>query len=410
MGLYFGISCLRRNWNGIYLGTEFGSRSDVVGLHGEVTDPASELPEHGIFSTLEKHASLAHCKSWNDEAIVHKLHQNLDTYNLGAIFSELEFEAERPDAVGICHPYGLSPAARRALPALVDADPIQLRHRTELNGEHRDTRRDLRICAIETPFAACLTLVDRSELQLPATVVVIAEAADAFEITALKIDARSQELQMNVIHHVQIAQHETDAASLEESFHRFFGNKGKLDAPVTIVSVESNTQQIAELLSDRLHGSTARRLDEQDLAAGAARYTSMCVEQDQSSFEYRSLNCSLIVPRAIGICGRNEADKFFWCPIIEATQPMQATHLMKLSGGSQPRRLVLAEHTGPARDVDSWGTESDVEHLRWHSQVTIDSITNAEPTSLEIVIQGSTGCLEYGWSDPFVSASLARRD
>jgi hypothetical protein len=71
-----------------------------------------------------------------------------------------------------------------------------------------------------------------------------------------------------------------------------------------------------------------------------------------------------------------------------------------------PRRVVFAEHLDKARAPGSWAVEADVEHLRWHSQVSIDPLASGEPTSIEIEIRGSTGCLEYGWSDPFVRAAF----
>ena len=174
------------------------------------------------------------------------------------------------------------------------------------------------------------------------------------------------------------------------------------------MSIEAETRPLADQISRELKGSFSRELDEQDLAAGAARYTALCVEQDQvTGFAFRTLKCSHVAPRAIGICGRNSSDEFFWCPIAEAGDLLAGTRAIKINSETLPRRLVLAEHTSPLRELGTWAAKPDIDQLRWHSQITIDSKVGATPTSLEVGIEGSTGCLEYGWSDPFVHAAFA---
>jgi hypothetical protein len=83
------------------------------------------------------------------------------------------------------------------------------------------------------------------------------------------------------------------------------------------------------------------------------------------------------------------------------------TFEISINESSPPRRLVLAEHTNPSDDPDAWGMVTDGDDLRWHSQITVPSSSVDQPQILRVVVEGSTGCMKYGWSDPFVQATFA---
>lgn len=173
-----------------------------------------------------------------------------------------------------------------------------------------------------------------------------------------------------------------------------------------LVCMDAAAEKLGESLQASMPAATRRLINEQVLVAGAARYTSMCVD-DEHGFEYQTLRCSQFAAYPLGICGRNKAGEFFWCPITQPNEMLGGTFEISINESSPPRRLVLAEHTNPSDDPDAWGMVTDGDDLRWHSQITVPSSSVDQPQILRVVVEGSTGCMKYGWSDPFVQATFA---
>jgi hypothetical protein len=406
MGLYFGISCLRLEWNGIYLNTEKDST-----LHDfacvELDDDSPSL-----FSSIEPLARLDKCETWFDAKLRKSMREEIINLDISEKYSRHIFDVGgTPNAVGICHPYGTSPPARRALPAVVSLDPISLESRTERDSE----RGEKRVCAIETPFAACLSLIDSKAMSLPATLVVVGPApatlvvdglvADGVEATVVRVAAQRTSLKMDAVFHCNLSESTSDdlqkvAAVVQDRSPKFAKSATKL-----IVSVGDETTQTANALSNAIPDASLREIDERELAAGAARYASLCVDENHG-FDFTTLDCTQVAEHPIGICGRNEDDEFFWCPITQPGHTLGETSTISIDGELPLKRVVLAEFTKRDVEPQAWATADDAQYLRWHSQVAVQQ-SNAPAKSLKVSIECSTGCLKYGWSDPYVKAELS---
>ncbi|HRA89045.1 MAG TPA: hypothetical protein PK992_13265, partial [Planctomycetaceae bacterium] len=117
------------------------------------------------------------------------------------------------------------------------------------------------------------------------------------------------------------------------------------------------------------------------------------------------LDCTLVAPYAIGLCGRGEADgDSFWCPLIEAGERLDKKSLV-VQLENPPDKVRLAECLARNRQPHQWVVGDH--DLRWHSEVDVAGVRGGEAhCQLEFLIQSSAGCLSYGWSDPFAKVEL----
>ena len=154
-----------------------------------------------------------------------------------------------------------------------------------------------------------------------------------------------------------------------------------------------------------------REVAERDAASGVARYAALCGEGslELPEGDISVMDCHVVAPYSIGICGRSNTKgvhDLFWCPLIEAgTLLSEKSVAIRLA--EPPDELILAECLSPARQPHHWvfGTQD----LRFHSEVEVSGVRSGEGDSqLEVTIQSSVGCLNYGWSDPFTAAVLRR--
>ena len=145
MGQYFGMSCLGRTWHGVACVVGNGSLS-----HGQLVSiersnqTVSALPAGvgGLFEYLDQRlwfrpsGGSRDPKPFPNEPLTRdKLRGVLDSLDLLQAFSNATLFGN-PAAVGVAHPYGVSPALRRSLPVIVGGESVELSSRPSRAAEN----------------------------------------------------------------------------------------------------------------------------------------------------------------------------------------------------------------------------------------------------------------------------------
>jgi len=324
----------------------------------------------------------------------------------GAFKELIQDEIDFAGTIGVTHPYGMSPTARRSLPALIGWNPIE-HHRVDR--EERVTtiypeEGNLidRVCAVEAPFAALLELLSRQSLCHGDRVLVIGESTPGLEITQ-----------------IGVSQHEGVWRLAAEKYC-----SGTVDDPVSILAATDLSDRTERLLilplagavdASSIAGELAHRmasfspevlpvLSGTELASGAARYAALCSGMPVAELfnGLQDIEFSSVAPFPIGVCGLDSQGRLLWCPLVEAGEvlPVEARSVVIRGTSPIPSRLILAECLRPGRVPGEF--EVDPAHLRWYAELPIDGLRNAQSGAIHITLESSTQAWGYGWSDPFL--------
>lgn len=425
MGNYYGISLAGDQWCCANLDTSSGAATRYF-------EHVEQLPEkfrgQKILKNLEQCVSLSRYLT-ADEAntsinkgdgdICNSLAQELRNANLHGYFKEhIDSESDGTVTIGIAHSYGVSRTVRRALPVLMGLRPIeqnrQSANESVLSIHPKVTSSVERACAVELPFAICLELLAQHLVCPPALIVTVVVVANGFEVTTVSQTVEGSTLKQSVVDHRTIS---TDvcpdsgriwALRIRQSIEP--------NSIVTIVHACRDETDCVSMLKQSLMVLTAAvqtvsELKPTDFAAGAARYAALCSNEDVGIIlddeRLEKIDFSSIAPRPIGVCGQNSKGELLWCPLVEAGDRLGIgnPHKIRFQGNRLiPSRLILAECLQSERSPGEWVTDSKL--LRWYADVPVDVTRETRDGSVEIVIESSTGCRLYGWSDPFIRGSF----
>ena len=417
--MYLGISCLRADWHAAQVTDQRDSELVVTRL-----DETSVLPETGIFAELEPLTDLTRFYEKSEaggrfrskeEQASRDAFDALEGTNVGECYDGwLRSQASSIDAVGISHPYGLSPAVRRALPALVDGEPFLARDRVDRDAPHCNLKPNgeaPRLCALETPLAVALELVAKKRVEVPSVLVIVSPGSSGFEVTILDVGRNVDRLMLSVTGFGLLPQNTSSVHSLTKHCLTKWNGGNRVKA-AAVIHVGTQAADPARRISELIECSNVIDTTESDAAAGVARYAVLCVtgHLTLAGANISGLDCQLIAPHAIGICCRSEtagASNLFWCPIIEAGDLLTGQEITVQFSEPFPDEIVLAECVSTTRGRRAWvvGTQD----LRWHSLLPLLYNRDADPQPddrLSLRIHSSAGCLRYGWSDPFARIEL----
>ena len=417
--MYLGISCLRADWHAAQVTDQPGPEIVVPCL-----EKTGVLPETGIFAELESLTDLTRFYENSEAGGLFRLKEEqasqaafdaLEGTNVGECYDGwLRSQASSIDAVGISHPYGLSPAVRRALPSLVDGELVLARHRVDLDAPHCNLKPNgeaPRLCALETPLAVALELVAKKRVEVPSVLVIVSPGSSGFEVTILDVGRNVDRLMLSVTGFGLLPQNTSSVHSLTKHCLTKWNGGNRVKA-AAVIHVGTQAADPARRISELIECSNVIDTTESDAAGGVARYAVLCVtgHLTLAGANISGLDCQLIAPHAIGICCRSETDgsDLFWCPIIEAGDPLTGQEITVQLSEPFPDEIVLAECVSTTRGRRAWvvGTQD----LRWHSLLPLlyDRAADSPPDDyrLSIRIHGSAGCLRYGWSDPFARIEL----
>lgn len=317
------------------------------------------------------------------------------------VLSEFDFAG----TVGLTHPYGMSPAARRGLPALVGWNAIE-HHRTDRNVRvetiHPIENEGIeRLCAVEAPFAVALELIAGRHIMDDDRLIVLGESPEGLEATSVHVRQSGEDWTMTA-----------DAYA-----------SGSLDTVIPFC--EARCQSISQLRvitfpeipeTQRVTATLTRPgLEVIDLplaaqAAGAARYAALCMETPVESVLRRpgpaSVQFVSVAPFPIGVCGVDSHGKLLWCPVVEAGQTLGVPIApLTLAGATLlPSRLILAECVQPDRSPGEWVT--DPAQLRWYAELPLGGLRTSPEGQVHISLDNSTAAWSYGWSDPFLRGTF----
>jgi len=411
MGLYAGISFLRSDWHvaAIEVGPDGCVRTlekDSQSLRDfELFD---QIEARGIFASLE---SFGERGSWTEHGVCGRVHDALQETNFANFYSDFctgRLRQRVSGYIGISHPYGLSPVVRRALPAVVDREQVVAKSRMVHDATVRELQRSDKVpglCALETPLAVVLELLSTGKIDarpgMITSAIIISPGVRGFEITAIQIQQAADSLALAVTDFCE-------SVSLDDSPNDRLLNGRKWNGKLEIFHFGgSRACELAGQISRAHENCPMHEVSETDAACGVARYAALCGER---SLELRNgvitgLDCTLVAPYAIGLCGRGEADgDSFWCPLIEAGERLDKKSLV-VQLENPPDKVRLAECLARNRQPHQWVVGDH--DLRWHSEVDVAGVRGGEAhCQLEFLIQSSAGCLSYGWSDPFAKVEL----
>ena len=413
--MYLGISCLRADWHAEQVTDQRGPELVVTCL-----EKTGVLPATGIFAELESKTDLTRFYEKSEAGGRFQLKEEqasraafdaLEVTNVGQCYHDwCASHSSSVDAVGISHPYGLSPTVRRALPALVDGEPFLARHRVDRDTPHSNLKPNgeaPRLCALETPLAVALELVAKKRVEVPSVLVIVSPGSIGFEVTILDVRRALDSLVLLVTGFGLLPQNTSSVHCLTK------WNGGNRVKATAVIHVGSQAAGPAWRISELIECSNVIDTTETDAAAGVARYAVLCVKGHLTlaGANISGLDCRLIAPHAIGICCRSETDgasELFWCPIIESGAPLTGQEITVQFSEPFPDEIVLAECVSTTRGRREWvvGTQD----LRWHSLLPLlcnrDADRQQGDYRLSLRIHGSAGCLRYGWSDPFARIEL----
>jgi hypothetical protein len=309
--------------------------------------------------------------------------------------------------VGIAHPYGITPTARRALPALIDGDVIEIRRADRNERRAKGSGMAERACAVEAPFAACLELLGDRGVCPPAWIAVLGDSSCGIEATLISAVADEQTWKLSVKAYRAGTKDEI-SDWLPPVLDRLQGSQ---TMDVILACLEGfNDSTLVKSMSDCGLRVSVQELAGADFAAGAARYAALCSGENVSSIipgnRVRQLECASIAPHAIGVCGHDGAGETLWCPLYEVGEPLTGGHRrVRFEKGPIPPRLILAECLRQDRCPGEWIGES--KQLRWYAEVPVSVPPDTREGIVDLTIESSTDCWAYGWSDPFISSSFA---
>jgi hypothetical protein len=403
MPLYVGISCLQSHWHGAAVSVESGR----VALCGEPV--VTELDKPRLFADLEQSTSLNEAGSTRstEQEIIRQVYHDLELTNVGEKYYEFPASLPQPpNCSGVAHPYGLSPVVRRALTAVFDSAPVstEIRSEKDVLPESRNENGRPQFCALETPLAIVLSEIFFGKLNprsgTRTSIVVISPGSSQWEITAIQIVPALDSI-----------------ALLVTAFAEWSVSEGveRVDRILTDWDIPSGTSivVVGNLSGSELGSVTAvaelqiRTVSEVDVARGVALYGALCDEQRLTSSigTLAAIDCRLIAPYAVGICqtgnGGADSQPLYWCPLVEAGAPLGHG---PIAVRTEPADAFLAECVSTTRQPSQWVTGT--KDLRWHSYLETPAVQENEGGTMDISIHGSAGCLNYGWSDPFVELSL----
>lgn len=423
MGLYFGTSCLNRDWHCVAV-DQHGERQDErVQPLGVDTD----ANKGGLLGSLEELTYLTQQSLSNEDgqlrifeevSVGRELGRKIQALNAGWYLAEFteyltgESITSNPLTVCVCHPFGTSPTLRRALPSLFDHDPITLDRRRGQSAAYEQLNSRGRACAIELPFAVALELLSARSDSLPASVFtanghrigVVSAGCSAYEFTTLCIRQSADEFVVSIESFTAI---DSKANISYDLYHRLMAGSQRLLTVYAIGETEAVSTVVASSIqNETLVDVKVESFPESFVASGAAQYAALC-DEILSSIPL-PVRFETLAAWPVGVIGRGPKvdDGIYWLPLWEQHARLDGKPLSIRHRGEPPSLLILAECTSANRIPGE--VMSGVEHLRWHSQVRVNTHSTGEstPESIEIALQPSIGCLNYGWSDPFVQATV----
>ena len=311
--------------------------------------------------------------------------------------------------VGIAHPYGISPTARRALPALIDGDVIEIRRADRNERRPMGSGMAERACAVEAPFAACLELLGTRAVCPPAWIAVMGDSSCGIEATLISAVADEQTQTWKLSAKAYRAGTKDEISDwLPRTLQRLQGSQ---TMDVILACLEGfNDSTLVKSMSDGGLRVSVQELAGADFASGAARYAALCSGENVSSIipggGVRKLEFASIASHAIGVCGHDSAGETLWCPLYEVGEPLTGGHRrVRFEKCPIPPRLILAECLRQDRCPGEW--IGDLKQLRWYAEVPVSVPPDTREGIVDLTIESSTNCWEYGWSDPYISSSFA---
>lgn len=338
-----------------------------------------------------------------------------------------------PDYLGFVHPYFADPAVRRSLPLLVAGEAISRQGESDLASAPRQCElRSIKLSAIDAPSAACLDLVARREVCLPAHLLLLTGPPAAAELAAVRLELADSQLQLK-FHMVA----RLDPGTLTPILPKRVGSRELREWPdatqagwklreciqwsgaansLQIAYFGAALREAAESIREETGDPTIllQEVDEWHLAVGAARYAALCGLNELpsaaacgSSSSVRSLRVDHVYPRPLGIVGTNGRGAWFWRGLFSASQPLGGASFVVHSGPT-PDRILLAESELVALPL--WISQSD--WARWGLRHFLTGVP--EPSvdvpegTMKFLIENPSGRTSYRWSDYGVRISVGK--
>lgn len=374
--------------------------------HLDQTRPDQAGPASAFFNKVEGDVCNSVAQVIRNANLYGYFKEYIDSANAGAV------------TLGLTHPYGVSRAARRAFPALVNLEPID--RTRELPNErvsaiHPTSPTSVaRVCALESPFAVALELFAQRRVSAPALIAALTEVAEGTEVTVIRLTIEGPTLKLSAVDYFVVAVH-TPAAYAAISKSRIQRSLVPGFA-ISVIHSSEQTKSCAAALAQSLNALTSAvpavcGFEPAGIAAGAARYAALCSNEEVGTVlqddRVQKIEFASIAPYPIGLCGQNSRGEVVWCPVVEAGEPLAGSnrHSIHFAGDRLiPTRMLLAESLQPERYRGEWATDAKL--LRWYAEVPVDVPRETHEGSIEIVIESSTDCWQYGWSDPFIRGTF----
>lgn len=350
----------------------------------------------------------------DESAVVAALRRQLIAANLAEIYYERKefFGWDQPAAVGICHPYAVSPLVRRALPVLFDGQPIAPSPHVALDAAPPQARTGdgARLCALEAPLAACLDLAGRGIVRDPSDLLILSGTAAQPELTRVHLRCLHGQLVFRVESTQQIVAGES-AADFEDRVRPVVGRiEAERPAPPRLAVYGSHLTGLAEAVA-RVSGlpkDNVLREDEGSLAAGAARYAASCIAQGLhgSSSQSAPWRVEHVTPRDVGLICTGRNGGAFWCQVFPRGSRLPAESKPIPVTGATPMEITLAERCDGSFGPFTWLEENVWQQnaLRWFASIRTAVSEGGSDSQLVLRMNNPSGRLDYGWSEPALCA------
>lgn len=350
----------------------------------------------------------------DESAIVAAIKKELRAADLGAIYEEqkTEYGWDRPAAVGVCHPYAVSPLVRRTLPVLFDGQPIAPSPHVDFDGAPPQARTGdgARLCALEAPLAACLDMAGRGVAQAPCDLLILGGTAAQPELTWVHVRCQHGQLVFRFESTQRLVGGAT-AAGFEVRVQSVAGGPEAVRrAPPRLVVYGSHLFGLAEAVAGScdLQKDDLLREEESSLAAGAARYAASCIAQGPhgSPPQIAPWRVEHVTPRDVGLICTGRNGGAFWCQVFPRGSRLPAESKPIRVTGAMPIEITLAERCDGSFGPFSWLEEKVWQQnaLRWFASIRTAIPEGGGNSQLVLRMSNPSGKPDHGWSEPALCA------